>query len=80
MVAARGEAGCSRFGLAVSRKVGDAVRRNRVKRWIREAVRRAPAPRGGPWDVVFIAKPEAAEAGFVTISAEVADLLGRLRP
>jgi ribonuclease P protein component len=80
MVAAPGDAGVSRFGLAVSRKVGNAVHRNRVKRWLREAVRVVPAPRGGPWDVVIIARPEAAEAGFVTISEEVRDLFGRLRP
>ncbi|MCC6619897.1 MAG: ribonuclease P protein component [Deltaproteobacteria bacterium] len=32
----------SRLGLTVSRKVGGSVLRNRIKRWLREAFRRAP--------------------------------------
>ncbi len=38
-VRARGDAGPWRLGLAVTRKVGNAVRRNRVKRIVREFFR-----------------------------------------
>ena len=67
-----------RFGLAVSRKVGNAVVRNRVKRWIRDAIRHqmVGVP---PRDVVFIARPSAATAGLVALSAEVEHALGVLR-
>ena len=52
----------SRFGITVSRKVGNAVTRNRVKRWLREAIRHERDGLDGG-DVVFIAHPQAATAG-----------------
>ncbi len=64
-----------RLGLTVSRKVGNAVVRNRVKRRIREWYRRARAdfPEGG--DLVVIARPEAAELGSGELSATLTRLL-----
>jgi ribonuclease P protein component len=51
----------ARLGLSVSRKVGDAVARNRVKRVLREQFAALePAPTGD-LDVVVIARPGAAE-------------------
>lgn len=78
LVYAPGEAACTRVGKAVSRKVGNAVQRNRVKRWIREAVRAVPPPRGGPWDLVLIPRASAVDAGFAVLSGEVADLFRRV--
>lgn len=46
----------ARLGLAVGRKVGSAVVRNRIKRWVREVFRCASLP---PVDVLVMAKPEA---------------------
>jgi len=68
----------SRFGLTVSRKVGNAVNRNRVKRSLREAIRRQRAGVAGV-DVVFIARTSAASAEFPVLFAEVGSLLERLR-
>lgn len=79
LVVAPGTVAVSRVGLTVSRRVGNAVCRNRVKRWLRESVRAVGAPSGGPWDLVLIARPEAAEAGFHALRAEVGSLFARVR-
>jgi len=50
--------------LTVSRKVGNAVVRNRVKRRIREWFRCARASFPGSLDIVVIARRQAAELEF----------------
>jgi ribonuclease P protein component len=49
----------ARFGCAVSRKIGNAVVRNRVRRLLKEIFRRC-ASELPAIDLVFVAKPEAA--------------------
>lgn len=46
-----------RLGLSVSRKVGTAVKRNRIKRLVREAYRLNRAELGGGLDVVVVVRP-----------------------
>jgi ribonuclease P protein component len=54
-----------RLGLTVSRKVGNAVARNRAKRRLREMVRLSIAPEKlAGFDIVLIAKASAAERDF----------------
>jgi ribonuclease P protein component len=67
--------GGSRLGLTVSRRVGNAVVRNRVKRRVREAfrTRRALAPAGR--DLVVIARPGAGELSAADAAAEIVGLL-----
>ncbi|HLM33050.1 MAG TPA: ribonuclease P protein component [Gaiellaceae bacterium] len=68
----------SRLGLAVSRKVGDAVERNRVKRRLRAAFEELEGslPRGR--DFVLIARPGLAEAaqanGFEWLGERVGEV------
>jgi ribonuclease P protein component len=71
--------GATRFGVTVSRKVGDSVTRNRVKRWIRESCRRLARELPPRFDLVVVARPQAARAGFAPTAAELASLAKRLR-
>lgn len=65
------EAGHARLGLAVSRKVGNAVVRNRLKRCVREVFRTMALP---PVDVLVMAKPEAARLGGAGRAAVATEL------
>jgi ribonuclease P protein component len=68
-----------RFGFTVSRKVGGAVVRNQVKRWLRESCRcmRDAFPPGV--DFVIVARPSAASSGYAPTAQELANLARRLR-
>lgn len=55
--------GRPRLGVTVSSKVANAVVRNRIKRWVREAYREAAADLP-PVDLVLIARREAAAGGL----------------
>ena len=67
-----------RFGITVSRKVGGAVERNRVKRWVRESYRRLQALAPAATDLVVIARPSATGSGLRATALELESLLRRL--
>jgi ribonuclease P protein component len=65
----------SRLGVAATRKLGDAVQRNRAKRRLRDIFRRnAPAE---PVDVVVIPRPAMLGARPAEVEAEFLSLLRR---
>lgn len=66
----------TRLGITVSKRVGNAVVRNRVKRLIREAFRQIEHLQVAS-DLVVIAKREANGAPFATIRGELSHLLSR---
>jgi ribonuclease P protein component len=67
----------TRLGITVTRKVGNAVVRNRIKRLVREVFRqhRARLPPG--LDMVWVAKKQAAGATFAEVLDDFEALLRR---
>jgi ribonuclease P protein component len=47
----------ARLGLSVSRRVGSAPRRNRIKRLLREAFRLLPQSRSLGYDLIIVVRP-----------------------
>jgi len=65
----------SKYGISVSKRVGKAVGRNRVKRLLREILRLTQLRPG--WDIIFIARPAAGGADYASLEKSVSELLSR---
>jgi ribonuclease P protein component len=81
----RTDEGPARLGVSVSRKVGGAVDRNRVKRLLREAFANRRARVREPYDFVIVARPDVRElagrdglAGVTTALDELLEQAGVL--
>jgi ribonuclease P protein component len=72
------EGGVGRLGIAATKKLGGAVRRNRAKRLIREVFRRNKIASG--FDVVVIPKRELLDASLNVLEADYRTLLERRLP
>lgn len=68
----------ARLGITVSRRVGGAVVRNRVKRLLRESFRRIKGRFPAGAELVVIARTAAAHADFATVLRELGELQRRL--
>jgi ribonuclease P protein component len=65
----------SRYGFSVSKRVGKAVTRNRMKRLLREILRSTILEPG--WDIVFIVRPRATSADYAALEQSAHNLLSR---
>ena len=71
----------SRIGITVTKKVGKANIRNRLKRWTREVYRRQREPLGldaPALDIVVNVKPNAAETSFQDYRRDLTRVLERI--
>lgn len=76
---ARGDEGPPRYGLTVTRKVGNAVERNRIRRRLREAIRVfAEADMVPGIDYVIVARREVLSAPFAALSDELRRRVSRM--
>jgi ribonuclease P protein component len=70
--------GKPRLGLSVSKKVGTAVKRNRVRRRLKEIFRSSTTKLPDNLDFVVSARPAAAEASFEELNEEFLRSLHKL--
>src|SRR6516225_9642810 len=68
-----------RIGLTVGKVMGKAVDRNRIKRRMREAVRRNIATLEGPIDVVLHPRRSVIDLDFATLDREVAQVFAAIQ-
>ena len=70
-----------RLGLTASRKTGNAVKRNRIRRRLREAAKQALASQSErPCDIVVIARSDVLTAQFKTLVADLSIAIDRAKP
>ena len=67
----------SRFGFAVNSRIGNAVRRNRIKRRLREIIRLQQESIQPGWDIVLIARQPIRSADYQEMESACARLLRR---
>jgi ribonuclease P protein component len=71
--------GNARLGITVPKKVGNAVRRNRIKRVLRDVFRRHRASVTGSLDLVVNAFPKANQRTTQELETEFLDLIRRIQ-
>jgi ribonuclease P protein component len=73
----RNRLGYTRYGITTSKKIGNAVARNRARRLLKEALRTVGSLQTG-WDVVLVAHTRTREVKMHVIRAILRDQLRRL--
>jgi ribonuclease P protein component len=65
----------SRMAVIASKKIGNAVKRNKVKRWMRALFRKNKKLLKNPLDIIFIAKKEILETSWLTLQKDLSAVL-----
>ena len=67
------------IGISTGRRLGGAVQRNRVRRRVREILRRSANEHRSRLDILIVARRPAVEASFDELRAALERLLGLVR-
>jgi ribonuclease P protein component len=70
----------SRFGWSIKKALGNAVKRNRIRRRLREILRMHRHEMAGGWDVVIHPRTSVAAAEFAGLAAELVKAMPREAP
>lgn len=73
----KNRAGCTRVGITCSKKIGNAVTRNRARRVIRHAMDATLPPSVGAYDLVFVARGQTAAQKSHAVAWALYQLLGK---
>jgi ribonuclease P protein component len=77
----RGDDGPARLGLTTTRKLGNAVARNRIRRRLRAAARAVLAPRArAGHDYVLIGRTTTAQASYQALVSDLGKAIEKLHP
>ena len=68
-----------RYGISTGRRLGGAVQRNRVRRRLREILRRSPNESGHGLDILIVVRSPAVDATFDDLRASLERLLRTAR-
>ena len=71
------DAGRFRVGISVGKKLGNAVRRNRLRRQLRDSISRVIGKHAAGYDLVFVARPDLAGREFTDVLKAVTRILER---
>ena len=77
LYARKNRTGTNRIGITVSKKLGHAVVRNRVRRRLRECYRLNEDKFQPGWDIVVVARTKAIRADFVKLQENYLELARR---
>jgi ribonuclease P protein component len=77
LFAAPGSESSTRVGISVSKRVGGAVVRNRVKRRVREIMREQLSSLKPGFDLMIVARQESATASYTDLAEALTRLLVR---
>lgn len=68
----------TRIGVSVSKKIGKSVKRNRIKRQVKESCRNMQASVSAGYDIVIVARKPVSDADFNDINKSVKYLFKKL--